>query len=254
MDIKNFPFKIEEIKEPMYIRNYDYKVALVNSQNERIVAYPAGHKTRITHLEGVYKATKVYKVTLTPDDVDTLKSISPSSAYFDLQDIAEAYCKQGIITDSRTDTILLKFHKLPMEFRMATIDSFVKCELNKKERELKKKAEEKQANLKLVELTLKTNLFNVLKENGIKVKASGNSIIAESVVDYNKLIDNALNYYLNDIVKELGCTINIKHVDRPTIHERDGSDTIFCLSDINLNLEQHINNQTKGVKDASNNR
>ena len=245
MDLKTFPFQIQEVDATMYIRHSQREQALALNEKERYLVLARGTKTRPIDIEGVYKASKVYQVTLTEKDIPVLKSIADKK-YFDLSAIADTYFKTSFFVFKDEDTVLLGYKDFPVTFKIALVNDFIKCEMNKKEEQILEKINEENANLKMVELTVKTNILNMFKAKNIGVVQYVDTIQAKSVEAYNKLIDTALEYYFNSIVKELGCTIKIAAVNKGKQHCRHTYDALFRLKDIELNLEQHINSQTKG--------
>lgn len=240
MDLKTFPFQIQEVDATMYIRHSQREQALALNEKERYLALARGTKTRPTDIEGVYKASKVYQVTLTEKDIPVLKSIAGVNKYFDLSVIADTYFKTSFFVFRDEDTVLLGYKDFPVTFEITLVNDLVKCKTNKKEEQILKKINEENANLKMVELTVKTNILNMLKAKNIDVVQYADIIQAKSVEAYNKLIDTALEYYFNSIVKELGCTIKIAAVNKGKQHCRHTYDALFRLKDIELNLEQHI--------------
>ena len=240
MDLKTFPFQIQEVDATMYIRHSQREQALALNEKGRYLVLARGTKTRPIDIEGVYKASKVYQVTLTEKDIPVLKSIAGVNKYFDLSVITDTYFKTSSFAFRDEDTVLLGYKDFPVTFEIALVNDFVKCKTNKKEEQILKKINEENANLKMVELTVKTNILNMLKAKNIDVVQYVDTIQAKSVEAYNKLIDTALEYYFNSIVKELGCTIKIAAVNKGKQHCRHTYDALFRLKDIELNLEQHI--------------
>ena len=132
MDLKTFPFQIQEVDATMYIRHSQREQALALNEKGRYLVLARGTKTRPIDIEGVYKASKVYQVTLTEKDIPVLKSIAGVNKYFDLSVITDTYFKTSSFAFRDEDTVLLGYKDFPVTFEIALVNDFVKCKTNKK--------------------------------------------------------------------------------------------------------------------------
>lgn len=214
-------------------------------------------KNRMIDIEGVWKATKAYRLDLDEKDMIELIKVSKwNQPTISTEETVKYYIKQGLLPDNKRLFIYNQdWHYNFLTVRgflvkgdegltrdnkgsiiIFNIDDFVKLEPTKKEKEIKANVENRKATQKLNLLVVKDNLLKILNDKGydcICYTGEMSTIEYKSKKGYNALVKDAIEYYLNNIVlKELGCKITVPKVKAN--HEYGQGDPLCYIGDIQL--------------------
>lgn len=214
-------------------------------------------KNRMIDIEGVWKATKAYRLDLDEKDmIEMIKMSKWNQPTISTEQTVNYYIKQGLLPDNKRLFIYNQdWHYNFLTVRgflvkgdegltrdnkgsiiVFNIDDFVKLEPTKKEKEIKANVENRKASQKLNLLVIKDNLLKILNDKGydcICYTGEMSTIEYKSKKGYNALVKDAIEYYLNDIVlKELGCKITVPKVKAN--HEYGQGDPLCYIGDIQL--------------------
>lgn len=240
-------FKIEVLKKNTFMNNYCY------NNDDRFSLTSAGYKTRMVDYRGVYKSNKLYQITLTRKDMIELAKTATDNEYsIELSDICKALeidPKHVVCYYNSNDGLPNHVWNKSFKnfYRNTTVDEiiywfalkedFVRCEPTAKELEIAKNVREREANVTMLNAFAKDNIVRKLKERGHNFVIRDNAFYLPKTEEYNRFLDKAIEYYLNDIVKELKVTTKSHTVNRPKQHIRTSSDCIFTLSDTKLDFD-----------------
>lgn len=119
-------------------------------------------------------------------------------------------------------------------FYVAEISNIKPLPISKKEEEQIKVIKEKEARCKMNAATISNTLLNILNENGYDVGNTDNKgVYYKSVKGYNKLMKDALEYYLNDkIFKDMNIKITTPKVNDK--HKYGYNDNLFHFGDVEI--------------------
>lgn len=229
-----------------------------------------GYKTRICDTKGVYQAQKIYELTIYEKDKKRLvKEINsylmqcehPStlkSTFISIHDFMGTYFPDEVVvcrdSDSMQSCMFARnisegfpgqdegyYNRDVYKIRFAFLKDFIKIPLCNKELQMIQAKNDKVANIRMADLTVKDNILNALKEKGFVCSIAdycdrdGTSVPSVYIDDrenFNKLINVAIEHYINDAVKDLHCIIHLTKQKKN--HTRRPYEPLFRLADIEL--------------------
>ena len=256
-DIKIIPGKDMYIDSADYDYNMEYKGKYTLSHQ--------GYKTRPIDINGVYKPKIMYEITLKEEDKAQIikdmeqgiykKRASNPYGHIAVRDFFEQYLpdcnvilrnvdnigyifnryKKGFVNDYTSDE-----HITSKTFQFALMDDFERLPPSKKEQERIDINKSLMANQRMAELTIVDTIKEKLKEQGVTCivdtynsrKGISKTLKTNDYGSYNKLVELALNYYLNDIVKDLGCILHVKPLHKNRTKPRNYYDDLVPLETI----------------------
>lgn len=224
-------------------------------------------KNRMLDIEGVWKATKAYRLDLDEKDmIELIKMSKWNQPTISTEATIKYYIKQGLLPNNKRLFIYNQdWHYNFLTVRgflvksdnglerdnkgsiiVFNIDDFVKLEPTKKEKEILKEVNNRKATQKLNMLVVKDNLLKALNDKGydcICYDVEMPTIEYKSKKGYNALVKDAIEYYLNNIVlKELGCKITLPKVK--SNHAYGQGDSLCYIGDIQI-TEGELNAEIK---------
>lgn len=263
----NKPYEINLVKEKsMYLQPKMYS-RLGESAWTKGRLNSMAYKTRICNPEGVYQAQKIYELIIREEnksqiiqDVDAhriaTKDTHSANSIVNLYDFFGTYFPDDIIVgrdcDDRGSTIFSKegkegfpgreyntYSEKEYRIRFAFLKDFIKIPLSPKEIAMAQTKKDKVATARMAELVVKEHILNALKAKDINCYVSNHHendgtvipcLHPYSKVDFNALVKTAIEYYLNDIVKDLQCVIHL--IPHRKTHTWEAHEALFKLSDI----------------------
>lgn len=229
-----------------------------------------GYKTRICDTNGVYQAQKIYELTIYEKDKKRLvKEINnylkqcehPStlkSRFISIHDFIGTYFPDEEIvcrdSDYAQSCMFARdisegfpgqdegyYNRDVYKIRFAFLKDFIRIPFCNKELQMIQAQNDKLANIRMADLTVKDNILNALKEKGftchvIDYHDRDGTVVPSVYIDdresFNRLINVAIEQYINDTVKDLQCVIHLTKQKKN--HTRAAYEPLFKLADIEL--------------------
>lgn len=260
----DLPFQIKIIPgKDMYIDSTDYNYNMKGKGNYTI-SYQ-GYKTRPIDINGVYKPKIMYEITIYEEDKNKIvkdmeqgiyqKHCSNIYGHISVREFFEQYLPDRNVILRNVDNIGSLFNRnrkgfvdnytvvegmTSKTFQFALIDDFERLPPSKKEQERININKSLIANQRMAELTVVDTIKEKLKEQGIictvntynSRKGTSKILKTNDCGSYNKLVELALDYYLNDIVKDLGCILHVKPLHKNRSKPRTYCDDLVPLETI----------------------
>ena len=132
------------------------------------------------------------------------------------------YTRYSMDTEVKTPTFT---------FYLAKLSTLKEVPLTKREQEKKKLIAEKEARRKMNAVTVKDTMIQILNENEYDLYGTDHGISFRGIKGYNKLMKDALEYYLNNkIFKDMNVEISIPKVNNR--HKYGFNDALFYFGDV----------------------
>lgn len=260
----DLPFDIKVVPgKNMYIASAEYDFNM-RCKGKHTISHQ-GYKTRSTDINGVYKPKIMYEITIKEEDKDKIiedmeqgiyqKHCSNIYGHISVREFFEQYLPDRNVILRNVDNIGSLFNRYKKgfvddytvfenmtskTFQFALIDDFERLPPSKKEQERIDVNKCLMANQRMAELTIVDTIKDKLKEQGVTCtvdtynlrKGISKVLRTNDYKSYNKLVEVALDYYLNNIVKDLGCILHIKPLHKNRTKPRTYYDDLIPLETV----------------------